>query len=379
MKNKVTSTNRWSLSTSGSTRASNVGSCCLRFAICFFWLLLVGRPAQAEIKSGDILVVDQVGGRGNLGALILVNPRTGERRVLSDFGNKDQGDLGNGDLSSVAVGPAGQIYVSALFSGDPAFEGGALFEVDPKTGKRKLLSNLSQGDIRGFLYYGLAVNAQGKVIANLIKLVESTYALVRIDPKPDKRALITDLTNPAQGVTESDRFITDLAIERLGTILIGTARGSGQPDSAIFRVDPVTGKRRLLSDFADAKKGADVADLLFSKGLAIETSGQILAASGGSIVAPRNLLLRIDRNTGRRKVLSDFDNPEQGNLGLNLAGVAVEKSGNIIVGAMSDPFVATFSLFRLQPKTGRRALVSDSNNPEQGPSLIGLTYIAVVP
>ena len=186
------------------------------------------------------------------------------------------------------MGRGGKIYVSALFSGDPAFEGGALFEVDPKTGKRKLLSNLSEGDIRGFLYYGLAVNAQGKVIANLIKLVESTYALVRIDPKPDKRALITDLTNPAQGVTESDRFITDLAIERLGTILIGTARASGQPDSAIFRVDPVTGKRRLLSDFADAAQGADVADLWSARGLAIETSGQILVAS----VWSRNLLLR---------------------------------------------------------------------------------------
>jgi hypothetical protein len=324
-----------------------------------------------------------LGGTDNLGALILVNPRTGHRSVLSDFGNKDQGDLGHSDLSSVAVGRGGQIYVSALFSGDPAFGGGALFEVDPDTGERKLLSNLSQRNIQGFLYYGLAVNAQGKVIANLIKLVKSTYALVQIDPKTDKRALITDLTNRAQGVTESDRFITDLAIERLGTILIGTARGSGQPDSVIFRVDPVTGKRRLLSDFADDAQRDhvdDVVDLWFSKGLAIETSGQILAASGGNpSVAPRNLLLRIDPNTGKRTVLSDFDNPEQGNLGVSLAGVALEKSGNIIVGA-SDPSVTIFSLFRVQPKTGQRVLLSDSNNPAQGgPSLIGLTYIAVVP
>jgi hypothetical protein len=133
-----------------------------------------------------------------------------------------------------------------------------------------------------------------------ITLGEFKFALVRIDPETDERALITDLTNAAQGVTESDRFITDLAIERLGKILIGTARGSGQADSAIFRVDPVTGKRRLLSDFADAAQGADVADLWFSRGLAIETSGQILAASGGSIAVPRNLLLRIDRNTGQR-------------------------------------------------------------------------------
>ncbi len=240
----------------------------MKTQICFFWLLegllLVGRPAQAEIKAGDILVVDQVGGTNGSGALFLVNPKTGQRSVLSDFGNETQGKPGNGDLTGVAVGRAGQIYVSALFSGNPAFEGGALFEVDPDTGNRTLLSNFSQGDIRGLLYYGLAVNAHGKVIANLDKLGEFKL-LVRIDPETDERALITDLTNPAQGVTESDRFITDLAIERLGKILIGTARGSGQPDSAIFRVHPVTGKRRLLSDFTDAAQGADVADLWFSR------------------------------------------------------------------------------------------------------------------
>ena len=64
----------------------------MKTQICFFWLLagllLVGRPAQAEIKAGDILVVDQVGGTNGIGALFLVNPRTGQRSVLSDFGNK---------------------------------------------------------------------------------------------------------------------------------------------------------------------------------------------------------------------------------------------------------------------------------------------------
>ena len=94
------------------------------------------------------------------------------------------------------MGRGGQIYVSALFSGDPAFGGGALFEVDPDTGERKLLSNLSQRNIQGFLYYGLAVNAQGKVIANLTKLVKSTYALVQIDPKTDNVLLL--LTSQTQ-------------------------------------------------------------------------------------------------------------------------------------------------------------------------------------
>ena len=179
---------------------------------------------------------------------------------------------------------------------------------------------------------------------------------------------------------ELDRLIIDLAVEHSGKILIGTADTSSEFVGAeIFRVHPVTGKRRLLSDFANAAQGADVVDLAVTTGLVIETSGQILVASGNSLAAPRNLLLRIDPKTGQRTVLSDFDNPAQGHVGVTLQGVAVEQSGKIIVGAMSDPFVDTFSLFRVKPKTGRRTLLSDSNNPAQGPPFIGIADIAVVP
>ena len=64
---------------------------------CCLWLLgallLAGSPAQAgQIPAvGDILVVDQLGGTNNFGALVLVNPVTGERSILSDFGNPAQG------------------------------------------------------------------------------------------------------------------------------------------------------------------------------------------------------------------------------------------------------------------------------------------------
>lgn len=369
---------RWPFSTSGSGRIANFRGSSLPFLLSCLWLfgglLFASGPAQAKTKAGDILIVDGVGGTDGRGALFLVDPKTGQRTVLSDFGNPAQGSLGAAP-ASVAVGSAGRLFVTDIFAGGPAL-GGALFEVDPDTGNRTLLSNFGQGDIQGIFYYGLAVDAKGKLIATQ---GDNVNTLVRIDPKTDKRMLLTDLTNPAQGETEADRFITDLALEGSGKILIGTARGSGQPDSAIFRVHPETGKRTLLSDFANATQGAAVADLFFSTGLAIETSGQILAASGGSFAAPRNLLLRIDPKTGQRKVLSDFDNPAQGHTGGSLHGVAVEKSGKILVSARSDPFAEPISLFRIDPKTGQRTVLSDSHNPAQGPALLAVTYIAVVP
>jgi hypothetical protein len=185
-----------SLCSSGSGRISNIRFSCLRFLLSCLWLfaglLLAGSPVQAETKAGDILVIDAIGGTNGSGPLFLVNPTTGQRTVLSDFGNPAQGALGTGSLTGVAVGTAGLIFVTDLIAGGPAF-GGALFGVDPNTGNRTLLSDFGQGDIQGPLYYGLAVNAKGKVIANLDRLGEFKFALVRIDPETDKRALITDL------------------------------------------------------------------------------------------------------------------------------------------------------------------------------------------
>jgi hypothetical protein len=69
-----------------------------------------------------------------------------------------------------------------------------------------------------------------------------------------------------EGMIESDSIITDLAIERSGEILIFTS-----PSTAIFRVRPKTGKRRLLSDFTHAEQGV-LAGFAIS-GMAVENSG----------------------------------------------------------------------------------------------------------
>ena len=227
MKKATRVTTRWSLCPAGVGRVSQVWCASVRFLLCGLWLcgglLCAASPAQAAVKAGDILVADQDGGTGSRGALFVVNPKTGQRTILSDLGNPAQGSLGN--LYSVAVGRAGQIFVTA-FLRDPTFEGSLLFRVNPRTGKRTVISDFSQGNIRGILYYGLAVDAEGQVIATLDRskppAFKPRYGLVRIDPKTDERALITVLTNPAQGMIESDSHITNLTLERSGKILIST-------------------------------------------------------------------------------------------------------------------------------------------------------------
>ncbi|MFO1153569.1 MAG: hypothetical protein U1E42_07865 [Rhodospirillales bacterium] len=63
------------------------------------------------LRPGTILVTDALGGTDRQGALFVVNPRTGQRRIISDFGDPTQGPLGKQALTGVAVGAEGQIYV----------------------------------------------------------------------------------------------------------------------------------------------------------------------------------------------------------------------------------------------------------------------------
>jgi hypothetical protein len=50
--------------------------------------------ANAQLMPGDALVIDQTAGTDFLGALFRVDLTTGDRTLISDFGNAAQGSLG---------------------------------------------------------------------------------------------------------------------------------------------------------------------------------------------------------------------------------------------------------------------------------------------
>ncbi|MFO1153568.1 MAG: hypothetical protein U1E42_07860 [Rhodospirillales bacterium] len=148
--------------------------------------------------------------------------------------------------------------------------------------------------------------------------------------------------------------------------------------TAIYRVQAGTGKRILVSDFNDIAQGV-VAGNFAGIGLAVGRSGQILVNTVASDV-DSPVILRVDPKTGQRTILSNFDDSSQGPLGDGLSGLAVERSNTILVGAFKLPIVTyEHSLFRVNPKTGRRIVLSDTNNVAQGPSIGAIAYITVVP
>ena len=235
---------------------------------------------------------------------------------------------------------------------------------------------------KGIFSYGLAVDAKGRVIANLDisgppAFGRALQALVRVDPKTDERALITDFGNAVQGEVcsfDPDNqvycFIAGLTLQHAKKIFVATQQDA---IAKIFRVNTATGERILVTDFSNPAQGADGGAFVgFGGPLAVEASGQLLA------VDDSNRLLRIDPTTGNRTVLSDFGNRAQGPRGTSLHSVGLEGSGNILVAALNIDGTNNL-LFRVAPKTGRRVVLSNSKKSAQGPALNAPTSLAVVP
>ena len=114
------------------------------------------------------------------------------------------------------MAPEGRIYVSDLFAGSPGF-GGAVFEVERPTGRRRLVSNFGEEPLAAPISYGLDVDRERRVIVTW-----DTSALVRIRPRSGEREIVTDFKVPQQP-GETPRFVNDLAMEARGTLVVTTS------------------------------------------------------------------------------------------------------------------------------------------------------------
>jgi VCBS repeat-containing protein len=174
--------------------------------------ILGGRipAALAQLHAGDILVTDREAGTGTLGALFQVDPMTGTRILLRDFGKPEQGTPGV-DPEGVAVETAGDILVTDREAGT-GFQG-ALFRVDPTTGTRTVLSDFGNA-------------TQGPTGITPVGLVQFTPSNQAPVANNDAYSVAEDtgLTVPAPGVLGND---TDTNGNALTVVLVnGPAHGT---------------------------------------------------------------------------------------------------------------------------------------------------------
>ena len=177
---------------------------------------------------------------------------SGNRSLVSDFGNPAQGPLGLAPFG-LALETAGTVLVIDKDAGTGV---GALFRVDAASGNRSLVSNFgnaAQG-LRGSNPSGLALEASGTVLViDYTAGTDILGALFRVDAASGNRSLVSNFGNAAQGPLGSAPF--GLALEAAGTVLvIDDTAGTGNA-GVLFRVDRVSGQRTVVSDFGNAGQG----------------------------------------------------------------------------------------------------------------------------
>ena len=129
-------------------------------------------------------------------------------------------------------------------------------------------------------------------------------------------------------------------------------------------MNPTTGARTLLSDFGVLAPGPRGEDPI---GVAIEASGTILVSDFSAGTGDRGVLFRVNATNGTRTILQNFGASSQGPLGFDPIGVAVETAGTILVIDVSAGTSSRGALFRVNPSTGTRTLLSNLGSNAQGP------------
>jgi hypothetical protein len=277
-----------------------------------------------QLTSGDIVVVDGGGlipGTGLFapGVLFRVDPVTGERHIFSNFAHPGQGPRGKHPAAAAFDGAGNLLAVATSAERDPA---GVMFRVHPGTGVRTVVSDFG------------------------------------------------DSTQGPRGVA-----LADVTTDVTGNILVLAADGGANHRGLLFGVHPVTGERHIISNFNRLSQGPRGVN---PAALAVDTAGNILVVDKDAGADERGVLFSVDPSPGFRRVVTNFNRPVRGPLGVDPSDVALDPGGNILV---IDPEVQAGGaqhrgrLLSVHPGNGTRLLLSDFTDPTQG--LLGLLPISV--
>ncbi len=359
----------------------------------------------ADIPSGTLIVLDAIGGtqaRGQLYAVsppLLLGPWT--RQVVSDFGNAQQGPLGTNPVS-VAVLPAWGNTGRRLLVIDDAVgtdNRGALFRVDPATGQRTILSDFGNPN-QGPLGTGPSgVTVVPGILEPEIYVVDPNYyttdpingpfngAVFRVNPSTGVRTVVSDFNNTAQGDTPIGEvtYLTGISSDPTsGTLYVTDVHGGTAGRGRLYSVNKTNGQRTWLQDFGNSSQGplgSNPHATSFAPGL-LGLLPSVFVVDDAVGTGAQGALFSAPTSAGaQRAIVSDFGNGAQGQTGTGPTAVLV---GTGLLGLLPPVYVldpdagATGQgmLFQVDMLTGNRSVISNfGDGGPVGPAPGSFTYL----
>lgn len=199
---------------------------------------------MALFTNGNLYVVDRDAPSGD-GGLFIVDKNTGIRSIVTDLSSGAQGPTAS-SARDVAEGPGGIILL--LTSSGGTDNDGVLFEVDAITGNRNIISdfgNVVQGPTANPRWIVVAPFGNTAYVLNPSNVDSAVFS---VDLISGDRQIISDFSNPIQGPTETN--VQGIAIDGSGQILV-----NGNNTDVLFSIDPVTGFRTVISNYDNPAQG----------------------------------------------------------------------------------------------------------------------------
>jgi cysteine-rich repeat protein len=321
----------------------------------------VGIAVVPLVQPGAVLSISPFTGLNGVGELLAVHPTSGARVQVSDFALRKLGPLG-ADPVDVAIASTGDILV---VDEDVGGHGG-LFEINPANGTRRLVGSFTLGTATP---HGVAEGPDGNyLVVTNNGGTGNRGTLVRVNPTSGSATLLSDFGNSGQGLLGSTPEAVMPSPD--GRILVLDADAvsptSGVASGLLFSVDPFTGVRAIVSDFGNTAQGPRGTD---PQAMVFDTAGEIWVADMGS--SPTNssfgVVMRVTPSTGARVLVSDFANPAQGPLGRLPRGISSGALGELLVIDSAGGTGGAGALFTVHPMTGVRTRISDFGNGAEGP------------
>jgi len=202
------------------------------------------QPVSLALEDEDlILVVDMDFGNEERGALFQVSLPSGNRQIVSNFSDSSQGPLGFHPTGVALLNDNSALVVSSGINNN--FLGG-IFSVNVLTGDRTLVSDFNNTDQGPGLNepFGIAIlNSNTALVMDATNDVLGSSVLFRVNLNNGNRTVLSNFGNAAQGQT--GQFLRHVAIGNPGEALATDVEAG-----ILFSVDVNTGNRTVVSNLS---------------------------------------------------------------------------------------------------------------------------------
>ncbi|HWB01031.1 MAG TPA: PEP-CTERM sorting domain-containing protein [Pirellulales bacterium] len=301
------------------------------------------------LQPGDLLIGANIGASPTSFdyGILEIDPTTGNRTIISDL-TTGTGPNFSFFPTAITFAPDGSLLV-ASDQNDPV-NGGELLRIDPTTGNRTLVSLAfkNSGPISGYV--------GALYVDNTILM--SGGPIVSVDPSTGDRTLVSGTGQGVGPAINSEGFAPSGANLFVANATLGS----------IISVDTTTGNRATISS---ATVGT---------GPSLNSPVDVVIDAAGKLIVNNNMgpLLSIDPVTGNRSIVSSDSVGTGPSLAVGVACQLAIASDGTIYTAQSASFAVQFPILAIDPLTGNRTIVSQGSHGT-GPLFTPGFALAIVP